>query len=73
MKERNNIGFKMRILSNLIKRDVEAGKRQLGIELPNGVNGWAISYFYDNMDKEVIVCDCSSYVFSLGTRLKKEL
>lgn len=57
MKERNNIGFKMRILSNLIKRDVEAGKRQLGIELPNGVNGWAISYFYDNMDKDIFQKD----------------
>ena len=57
MKERGDIGFKMRILSNLIKRDVEAGKRQLGIELPNVVNGWAISYFYDNMDKDIFQKD----------------
>ncbi len=57
MKKRNDIGFKIRILANLIKRDVEKGKRQLGIELPNGVNGWAISYFYDNMDKDIFQKD----------------
>ncbi len=53
MKERNEIGFKVRILSNLIKRDVERGKRKLGIELPHGVNGWAISYFFDHLGQDI--------------------
>lgn len=57
MKQRNDIGFKMRILSNLIKRDVEKSKSQLGFELPPGVNGWAITYFFDNRDKDVFQKD----------------
>lgn len=57
MKERNDIGFKVRILSNLIKRDVERSKQQLGFELPHGVNGWAITYFFDNRDKDIFQKD----------------
>ncbi len=57
MKERNDIGFKIRMLSNLIKRDVEKGKDELGINLPKGINGWAISYFYDNSGKDIFQKD----------------
>lgn len=57
MKERNDIGFKIRMLSNLIKRDVEKKKDELGINLPKGINGWAISYFYDNSGKDIFQKD----------------
>jgi DNA-binding MarR family transcriptional regulator len=57
MKERNEIGFKVRILANLIKRDVEKSKSELGIDLPKGINGWAISYFFDNSDKDIFQKD----------------
>ena len=57
MKERNDIGFKMRILANLIKRDVEKSKNELGFDLPKGINGWAISYFFENSDKDIFQKD----------------
>jgi DNA-binding MarR family transcriptional regulator len=57
MKERNEIGFKVRILANLIKRDVEKSKSELGIDLPKGINGWAISYFFENSDKDIFQKD----------------
>ncbi len=57
MKERNNIGLKVRMLSNLIKRDVEKGKSEMGLSLPKGINGWAISYFFDNSDKDIFQKD----------------
>jgi DNA-binding MarR family transcriptional regulator len=57
MKDRNDIGFKIRILANLIKRDVEKSKSELGLDLPKGINGWAISYFFDNSDKDIFQKD----------------
>ena len=57
MKERNDIGFKVRILSNLIKRAVEKSKNELGLELPKGINGWAITYFFDNRQSDVFQKD----------------
>ena len=57
MKERNDIGFKVRILANLLKRDVEKSKSELGIDLPKGINGWAISYFFNNSDKDIFQKD----------------
>ena len=57
MKENNDIGFKVRILSNLIKRDVEKSKSELGLGLPNGINGWAISYFYEHLGEDVFQKD----------------
>ncbi|MBR4116728.1 MAG: MarR family transcriptional regulator [Clostridia bacterium] len=57
MKERNDIGFKVRMLANIIRRDVERGKSELGINLPKGINGWAISYFYNNSDRDIFQKD----------------
>lgn len=57
MKKRNDIGFKVRMLSNVIKRDVEKERSRLGLSLPKGINGWAISYFFDNMDKDIFQKD----------------
>lgn len=60
MKKANKIGFKVRILANLIKRDIEKSKSELGLALPKGVNGWAIAYFYDNREKDVFQKDFES-------------
>ncbi len=57
MKNRNEIGFKIRMLSNLIRRNVEKERSELGLTLPKGINGWAISYFFDNMDKDIFQKD----------------
>lgn len=53
MNRENDISFAIRKLSNLIKRDVEASKAKLGLDPVKGINGWAISYFYDNRDKDI--------------------
>lgn len=60
MDRQNDIGFAVRTLSNLIKRDVEKSKAELGIEGANGVNGWAITYLYNNRDKEIFQKDFES-------------
>ena len=60
MRERNDIGFKVRMLSNLIRRDVEKSRNEIGINLPKGINGWAISYFYENMGKDIFQKDFES-------------
>ena len=60
MHQRNDIGFNLRMLSNLIKRDVEKSRNQMGFTIPKGVNGWAISYFYENRDKDIFQKDFES-------------
>ncbi len=60
MNRRNDIGFNLRMLSNLIKRDVERSRNEMGITIPKGVNGWAISYFYENRDKDIFQKDFES-------------
>ena len=57
MHNKNDIGFAVRILSNAIKRDVEKSRSELGIEHVKGVNGWAISYFYENQGKDIFQRD----------------
>lgn len=57
MKRENEIGFVVRRLSNLIKRDVEKSKLKLGLDPVSDVNGWAIGYFYDNKDRDIFQKD----------------
>lgn len=57
MQREKNIGFNIRRLSNYIKRDIEKSSASGKIILPKGVNGWAIHYFYDNRDKQIIQRD----------------
>lgn len=57
MNRENDIGFAVRKLANLIRRDVEKSKRKLGIDIVKGVNGWAIDYFYDNRKKDIFQKD----------------
>ncbi len=57
MRHENDIGFAVRRLSNLIKRDVEKAKVKLGIDQIQGINGWAIAYFYENREKDIFQKD----------------
>ncbi len=57
MQERKDIGFKIRMLSNLIRRDVEKSRNRMGLVLPKGINGWAISYFFENREKDIFQRD----------------
>lgn len=51
-----HIGFEIRSINNLIKRDVERSHPE-GLECPKGVHGWAIRYFYENREKDVFQRD----------------
>ena len=57
MSKEKDIGFAVRRLSNAIKRDVEKSRSSLGIEKVNGVNGWAINFFYENRSKDIFQRD----------------
>ncbi len=57
----NDVGFMVRKLSNLIKRDVEKSRVELGIEDIKGVNGWAIAYFYENRGKDIFQKDFETH------------
>lgn len=57
MQERKDIGFNVRMLSNLIRRDVENSRNKMGLVLPKGINGWAISYFFENREKDIFQRD----------------
>lgn len=61
MNKENDIGFAVRRLSNLIKRDVEKSKIRLGLDPVTGVNGWAIGYLIDNRDKDIFQKDFESH------------
>lgn len=57
MDRKNDIGFAVRRLNNLIKRDVERSRIRLGIDPVKGINGWAIGYFYDNRNADIFQKD----------------
>ena len=53
MPSKRDIGFEIRTLSNLIRRDVEKNIAAMDPK-PNGrVHGWAINYFYENRDRDI--------------------
>lgn len=54
--DEKHIGFEIRSLNNLIKRDVERSK-MFGICRSTGLHGWAIGWFYDNRDHDVFQRD----------------
>lgn len=51
-----NIGFSVRTLNNLIKRDVEKSP-VYRMERASGLHGWAIGYFYDHNHENVFQRD----------------
>ena len=53
----NDIGFEIRTLSNLIRRDVEKNIAEMKLEPNQRIHGWAINYFYENRDRDIFQKD----------------
>ena len=73
MNREKDIGFVVRRLSNLIKRDVEKSKINLGLDPVKGVNGWAISYFYENRHRDIFQKDFENQFSIRGSTASKIL
>ena len=69
----DDIGFAVRKLSNLIKRDVENSRTKLGLDPVKGVNGWAIAYFYENREKDIFQKDFEEKFSIRGSTASKIL
>ncbi len=73
MNREKEIGFVVRRLSNLIKRDVEKSRFRLGLDPLKGVNGWAISYFYENRNNDIFQKDFEEKFSIRGSTASKIL
>lgn len=60
MKPKNAIGFELRTLNNLIKRDIESSK-VFEYCKATGLHGWAIGYFYENRDRDIFQRDFETH------------
>lgn len=60
MKREKTIGFQIRTLNNLIKRDFEKSKNDI-LGSSTGVHGWAIGYFYENSNKDIFQKDFENH------------
>ena len=56
MKKERHLGFEIRTLNNYVKRYFEQNKPE-EFKQSTGVHGWAIRYFYDNLDKDIFQRD----------------
>lgn len=56
MQPERTVGFEVRSLNNLIKRDVESSEI-FNMCRTTGLHGWAIKYFYDNREKDIFQRD----------------
>jgi len=54
--QKRSVGFELRALNNLLRRDFEKRKPK-ELDCTSGVHGWAIGYLYDNREKEVFQRD----------------
>lgn len=60
IKREKMVGFQLRTLNNLIKRDVEKSKSEI-LGNSTGVHGWAIGYLYENSDREIFQKDFETH------------
>jgi len=56
MKKERHLGFEIRTLNNHVKRFVQSTK-PAEFKESTGVHGWAIRYFYENLDKDIFQRD----------------
>lgn len=56
MKKERHLAFEIRTLNNYVKRYFEQNKPE-EFKQSTGVHGWAIRYFYDNLDKDIFQRD----------------
>ena len=57
---KRRVGFEIRNLNNLIKRDIE-NTHPVELDRAKGVHGWAIRYFYENSHKDVFQKDFEDF------------
>lgn len=57
MEHRDEIGFQVRTLSNLIKRLVDQTAFRGEEDSSTGMHGWVIGYLYENRDKDIFQRD----------------
>ena len=57
MATQQEIGFEIRTLSNLMRRDFEKYRAQLNLNSPNGMHGWAIGYLMENSSNDIFQKD----------------
>lgn len=57
MEYQDDIGFQIRTLSHLVKRNVDQSAFSGEENQPTGVQGWIIGFLYENRDKEIFQRD----------------
>lgn len=62
MKQKRAVGFELRILSNLVKREIDNSTSKINESFHSdegltGSNGWIIGYIYHNLHKDVFQRD----------------
>lgn len=57
MEHRDEIGFQVRTLSNLIRRMVDQRAFPKGEKVPTGMHGWIMGYLYEHRDQDVFQRD----------------
>lgn len=60
MEKEKMIGFELRSVNNLIRRDIEKN-HPAEFDWSKGVHGWAIGYFFNNRDKDIFQRDFESH------------
>ena len=56
MKKERHLGFEIHTINNQVKRFVQSTK-PAEFQESTGVHGWAIRYFYENLDKDIFQRD----------------
>lgn len=51
------MGFEIRSIANLMRRDFEKYRAQLDLNSPSGMHGWAIGYLINNSSKDIFQKD----------------
>lgn len=57
MEKRRAIGFEVRTLSNLIRREVEKSQTKKYVDSITGTNGWIIGYLVEHNDRDMFQRD----------------
>lgn len=57
MKKEDRIGFQIKTLSHLIRRELDKSANKNKIDNLTGTHGWLIGYLYDNRDREIFQRD----------------
>lgn len=64
-KRKNRVGFTIRRLDHVMRRNLEAHVKDAGIDEITLMHGWVIRYLYENRDKDIFQKDIEKQ-FSIG-------